>query len=410
MDLEVRKINFHYGGKKILDDINFEAGKELIGVIGPNGSGKTTLLRNIDGVLKPDKGSIFIDGEDVTTCSPKNLAKKMGIVPQDSQIKFEFTALDVVLMGRNPYLNRFQLEGETEIEIAKRYMELTHCWHLAERPITELSGGEARKVIIARALTQEPKILLLDEPTSHLDLNHQVEIMDLIKDLSRDKVIIAALHDLNLAARYCDRLILLNNGKVIVQGNTEKILTRKNIKEVFGVDVMIRRETATDSYALTPVKRGEEKNVWVHVISGGGSGGELMVKLITMGFRVSAGVLNVFDTDYQTAKDLGVEVVGEAPFSEIGENAHEANLKMAEKADVVILADFPVGLGNLKNVDAAEYSASKGILTIVIDLTPVQQKDFTGKLEERWRVLNEKGAIFVQSSQEAIKKVDTSMT
>ena len=405
MDLEVRKIDFSYNGKKILDNVDLAGSRELIGIIGPNGSGKTTLLRNIDGLLNPESGSILVDGKDVATYRAKALAKKVGIIPQESQIGFEFAVLDVVLMGRNPHLKRFEFEGKGEIEIAKKYMELTNCWHLAQRPITELSGGEVRRVIIARALAQEPMILLLDEPTSHLDLNHQIEIMDLVRGLSRDKVIIAALHDLNLAARYCDRLVLLNRGKVVTQGSVEEVLTRENIKEVFGVDVMVRRE-GINSYTLTPVKIGKRRGMKVHVISGGGSGAEIMVKLVSSGFDVTAGVLNVFDTDYQTAEELGIDVVEEAPFSRISERAYRSNLLMIEKSDVIVLTDFPIGGGNLSNVEAVEYCLEKGIPAIIVDSTPLEERDYVGGLKDRWDGLKNRGALFVASIGGAVEETE----
>jgi iron complex transport system ATP-binding protein len=407
MDLEVRSLDFSFPGKKILEDIDLAASRELIGIIGPNGSGKTTLLRNIDGLLKPEKGSVLVDGEDIATCSPKDLAKKIGVVPQESQTRFELTALDVVLMGRYPYLKRFQFEGEEEIEVAKKYMVLTSCWHLADRPITELSGGEVRRVIIARALTQEPMVLLLDEPTSHLDINHQIEIMDLIKELSKGKAIIAALHDLSLAARYCDRLVLLHRGKVVAQGTAEEVLTRDKIGEVFDVDVVVKKGPFT--FTLTPMRRGVKNGLKmrVHVISGGGSGGELMTRLVGMGYDVTAGVLNVFDTDYQVAKDLAIEAIGEIPFSKIGDEAHKTNLQMVEKADAVVLTDFPVGQGNTRNVAAAEHALDKGVKTIVVDSTPLEKKDYAGELKGRWERLKEKRAIFVNSLEDAIQKLET---
>jgi iron complex transport system ATP-binding protein len=407
MDLEVRKIDFSYEGKKILDGIDLFAGRALIGILGPNGSGKTTLLRNVDGLLKPERGTILVDGKEIATFSAKDLAKKIGMVPQDNPTEFEFSALDVVLMGRNPYLKRFQLEGEEEIEIAKKYMKLTNCWYFAHKPITELSGGEVRRVIIARALTQEPRILLLDEPTAHLDLNYQIEIMDLVRRLSRDRVVIAALHDLNLAARYCDRLLLLNKGKVAFQGKVEEVLTRENIKEVFGVDVLVKKGETIDSYTFTPIKKEEKKrNARIHVICGGGSGGGVMVKLFSMGFEVTAGVLNIFDTDYQTAKQLEIEAIGELPFSKIGDEAHEVNLKMVKRASAVILTNFPVGPGNMRNLEAAESGLEHEIPLIVIETTPLEQKDYTGELKDRWHDLKKDGAIFVSSIEEAMEKLE----
>ena len=219
--IKVKDVDAYYGSVKVLEGMDFSAAQgELLGIIGPNGSGKTTLLRTIARILKPKTGAILLDGKQVMQMNNKEFSRKFAAVPQDTTINFEFAALDVVLMGRNPHLGRLELESEKDIDIARRCMELTHCWHLAERPVTELSGGERQLVIIARALTQEPKVLLLDEPTSHLDINYQIEIMELLKHLTAHEglIIIAVIHDLNLAAQYCDRLVLLRNGKIFAMG------------------------------------------------------------------------------------------------------------------------------------------------------------------------------------------------
>lgn len=208
--LDVKDIDVFYGDRKVLERICLSAESGLKGIIGPNGSGKTTLLKSISRVLKPKSGIILLNGKDVYELKAKDIAKDMTVVSQDTSTKFDFTVRDVVLMGRAPHLGRFEMEKREDMEIAEKAMKLTKTWHLADRTITEISGGEKQRVIIAKALAQEPKVLLLDEPTSHLDINYQIEILDLIKALSKELVVIAVFHDLNLAARYCDELILLS--------------------------------------------------------------------------------------------------------------------------------------------------------------------------------------------------------
>ncbi|MCD6101256.1 MAG: ABC transporter ATP-binding protein [Candidatus Marinimicrobia bacterium] len=256
MKLNINGITFFYDSVKALDDITFEVNEgEVLGVIGPNGSGKTTLLRCINMALKPKVGTVFIDGENILELDRKDIAKKIAVVPQNSTIRFPFTLFDIVLMGRTPHLGRLDRETPEDIEIAKKAMKITKTLHLADRLIDEVSGGERQRVIIARALTQEPKILLLDEPTLHLDINHQLEILELIKKLARKNKLIVILtsHDLNLASRYCDRLVLLNTGRIYSIGKPQNVLTRDNIREVYNIEVEINYNKRTKSLNIIPV-------------------------------------------------------------------------------------------------------------------------------------------------------------
>lgn len=218
-----------------------------MGIIGPNGSGKTTLLRTISRVLRPSVGTVSIDERDVYSMGPSEAAQKIAVVPQDGSVNFNFTSLEIVMMGRNPHLSTFQLESHKDLRVAKRAMVLTKCLHLANRRINELSGGERRRVLIARALAQEPSVLLLDEPTLNLDINNQIELMRTISKLRRDGgiVVLSVFHDFNLAARYADSIILIDRGRIFSVGTPEQVLTEDNLREVFKVDAEISRHPVT---------------------------------------------------------------------------------------------------------------------------------------------------------------------
>ena len=413
--LTVDGIDCYYGSVKVLENVCFSVKeRDFIGILGPNGSGKTTLLRSISRTLKPHRGVIFLNDVDIYALKSVEVAKQMAVVPQDNVIAFNFTALDVVLMGRNPHLSRFQMESEKDIAIAKRAMELTNTWHLAERPVNELSGGERQRVIIARALAQEPKVLLLDEPTVHLDINNQLEIMDLLKELCIKKglIVLAVFHDFNLAARYCDSAILLKDGKIVSAGNLDAVLTSENIRSVFQVDAVVKRHPITNSLYIIPISMPKpplSRNLSVHLICGAGTGTTLMKILVDEGHNVTAGVLNVLDTDYETAQLLKIPVTSEAPFSPITEETHRANLEMMSKANAVVLTAVPFGFGNLRNLEAAKVALERGIPTFVIEEVPVEQRDFTkGKAKKHLMELKSKGAIFVKNQNELLSLLNVS--
>jgi iron complex transport system ATP-binding protein len=411
--LTIGGIDVSYGSVDVLKNINFAVeSRQFLGILGPNGSGKTTLLKSISRVLKPIKGSILVGDKDIYKMKSVEVAKQMAVVPQETPITFDFTALEVVLMGRNPHIARFKMEGQKDLDIAKHAMEITRTWEFADRPVTELSGGERQRVIIARALTQEPRILLLDEPTTHLDICNQLEIMDLLRQLCETKklLIVAVFHDFNLAARYCDSVILLKEGKIVAVGESTKTLTSKNIQKVFNVDTIVKSDPFTSTLHVIPISRPQnqlQKSVNVHLICGGGIGSSLMKILKDEGYTVTAGVLNLLDTDYETAQLLKIPTIDEAPFSPITDEAHRANLKMISKTNVLVIAPIQFGEGNLRNLEAAEIALEKGIPTIILENGPINERDFTkGKATNYLKKLKDIGAITVQNPCELLQFLD----
>ena len=411
--LTIDGIDCSYGSVDVLKDVGFavESG-QFLGILGPNGSGKTTLLKSISRVLKPQKGTILIGDENVYKMKTVDVAKQMAVVPQSTPVSFDFTALEVVLMGRNPHMARFKMEGKKDLDIAKNSMQLTRTWEFADRPVNELSGGESQRVIIARALTQEPQILLLDEPTTHLDISNQLEIMDLIKRLCETKklLIVAVFHDFNLAARYCDSIILLNDGKIVAIGKMNETLTSENVKKVFNVDTIVKKHPITGSLYVIPISRPiiqKQKSLLVHLICGGGTGSPVMKTLLDEGYRVTAGVLNLLDTDQETAQLLSVPTTNDAPFSPITDEAHKANLQMISKANVLVVTPTQFGDGNLRNLDAAETALKEGTPTILLEDGPIEERDFTkGKATKYLTKLKNNGAITVKSISELVTFLD----
>jgi len=411
--LTIGDIDCSYGSVNVLKDVHFAVKSgEFLGILGPNGSGKTTLLRSISRVLKPQKGVILIDDKDIYGMKSVDVAKQLAVVPQSTPVTFDFTSLEVVLMGRNPHMPRFKMESKEDLAIARNSMELTRTWEFADRPVTELSGGESQRVIIARALTQEPRILLLDEPTTHLDISNQLEIMDLIKHLCKTKelLIVAVFHDFNLAARYCDSIILLNDGKIVAVGKSNETLTSENVRKVFSVDTIVKKHPVTGFLHVIPLSRPinqQQKSLSIHLICGCGTGSPLMKILKDEGYFVTAGVLNLLDTDQETAQLLKIPITSEAPFSPITEDAHTANLKMISKANVIVITPTQFGDGNLRNLDAAETALKEGIPVILLEDGSIEERDFTnGKATNYLTKLKNNGAITVKNTSELLHLLD----
>lgn len=248
LGLEVQQIYFSYLDGMVLHDVSLSirAG-EMVGLLGPNGSGKTTLIKLASGVLKPGRGDIRLDGHRISQLSRRSIARRVAVVPQQFHIPFAFTVNEVVMLGRIPFIKPFTGESGVDRRLAINALELVGISKLAERRFDELSGGERQKVILAMALTQQPELLLLDEPTVHLDITHQVEILELVRSLNLERglTVIAAMHDLNLAALYFDRLILLKEGRIFSDGTPAQVLTVDNMMEVFSASVRVGQHPAT---------------------------------------------------------------------------------------------------------------------------------------------------------------------
>lgn len=252
----VENLTFKYDIDEVLKNIDIDIPKgSFVSILGPNGSGKTTLLKNICNILKPDNGKIIINDKNVSNIKYKELAKIIAVVHQSSDIQFDFSVFDVVLMGRFPYIGRFKSESKKDLDIAKEAMINTGIWELRDKGINEISGGEKQRVMIARALAQQPKILILDEPISNLDIKYQVGILELCKRLNKENklTIIMTLHDINLAGRYSDYLILLDKGKIKTMDTPERVLTPENISNVYDIKVDVLKRNGDKTPYIIPV-------------------------------------------------------------------------------------------------------------------------------------------------------------
>ncbi|MEN6444289.1 MAG: ABC transporter ATP-binding protein [Methanoregula sp.] len=322
------------------------------GIIGPNGSGKTTLLKAFSRVI-PSSGILELDGKSVSDYTPAELGMALGFVPQDEGRPFSYTVLQVVMMARYARTSRFTALAPDDYARCHRALEETGVAHLADRSIRTLSGGEWQRVLIARALAQETKVLLLDEPTSHLDLSHQSDVLSLMRGLAGSgSTIIGVFHDLNMAALYCDRLIMIKDGRVVVDGMPTKVLTPEKIREVYGADVITSVHPATGRTFLMPLATVNrditpDKIRDIVVISGGGSGTDLMHFLFRKGYNITAGIIATTDTDYLTAKALNIPCIPVLPFSQIPHHSLEKFRALLSRKDPLILSSHPVGTGNL---------------------------------------------------------------
>ncbi len=264
MSLDARGVTFAYrstrgaGEPFAVRDVTVSIARgSLTGLLGPNGCGKTTLLKLLAGVLHPQRGRVALNGRALSDLSRREVARHVAVVPQDTHPAFDYTVLDMALMGRHPHLGPFELEGPRDLAIARASLAATGTAHLADRTFMTLSGGERQRVAVAAALTQAPDVLLLDEPTASLDLGYQLEMASLLSQLNREKgvTMVLATHDLNLAAAVCDEVVLMRDGRVLSQGPATRTLTSAAIAQLYGVETDVRFHEAAGRLTVTPVRR-----------------------------------------------------------------------------------------------------------------------------------------------------------
>lgn len=398
--IELGDVTIGYGARKILESLSFTTGRgEFLGIIGQNGSGKTTLIKAISRVITPSSGIIMLDGRHIQKYRTDELSRAVGVVPQSTDVKFDFSVSDIVMMGRFPHTGRFGQLTPSDYAMCREAMETTSTLHLAERSVKTLSGGELQRVVIARALAQQPQLLLLDEPTSHLDIGHQLEILHTLSRMSKQIAVIGVFHDLHHAVSFCDRLVLLHDHRILAMGPPEAVITPETVRTAFCIDVIISRDPVSGKPVISPVEKpqgGIGPQPGVHVISGAGEGTGVIRALHAAACQVTCGVLCTNDSDYITARVLGIPAACEPPFSPVSPRALGELDGMIRGSDHVVLVRSLFGPGNIGNLRVLDHVAADRV--IIMD-PPGSQKgtwDYSGgEATTIIARLKEKGAVVV---------------
>ncbi len=375
--LEVRGVTFGYGRQPLFYDVHLQVrAGEMVGLLGPNGAGKTTLLRLLSGVLSPQQGQVLLGDRDLRQWGRRGAAQHIAVVPQELHVPFAFTVEHMVSLGRTPFISLLGSQTKHDQAIIQQAMSEAEIIPLAGRVFNELSGGERQRVMVAMALAQEPRLLLLDEPTSHLDIKYQVDILELIQRLNRELgvTVVASMHDLNLAARYFPRLVLFQHGVVADAGPTE-VLAPRLLHRVYGVNVKVGILRGAEYLSILPPgseetdeEHGQSQQAQVHVMAGGGSGELLMRALADAHVPFIAGALNIGDSDHTLALRLAEEVIPEQPYAPISPAALEQVRNSLARVALLILCPVPIGPGNLALLREAVPAALQGVRVLI--LTP----------------------------------------
>ncbi len=378
--LQMQQVSFGYRQQALLYEVSLgiQSG-EMIGLLGPNGSGKTTLLRLLSGVLQPQQGHVLLKGRDLRRWGRRGAAQHIAVVPQEMHMPFDFTVEHMVGLGRTPFMTSFwRTAGRQDHALVHDAMVAAGVSALAERIFNELSGGERQRVMIAMALAQQPAVLLLDEPTSHLDIKYQIETLELVQKLNRERnmTIVAAMHDLNLASRYFSRLVLFQRG-IVADASPTEVLEPGLLRRVYGIDVQVGILRGAEHLSVLPPSRDaatvedeHSPSALVHVIAGGGSGELMMRALADARIPFSAGALNIGDSDHTLALRLAKEIITEQPYSPISQIALDRVRVCLANVKLLIICPTAIGPGNLALLQEAVRVAEEG-LPVLLLISPV---------------------------------------
>ena len=384
--LTFKNVSAGYKQRRVLDSVSFTVREgEFVSLIGPNGCGKSTLLKTAAALLKPLSGTVELFGHDVQHIKPAVRASLLGVLPQKIDSPMAFTVSQIVMNGRISSMGHWGTPSSLDHDLVERSMIYTDVLALRDRFFTELSGGEQQRVALAMVLAQEPKIIMLDESISHLDINHRQEVLQILMNLNREKkmTILLVSHDLTLSAGISDRFLLMEAGTLVKAGTPAEVLEPELLSRVYNCDLTVQQDPYTGylqvSGAIDSLRRRRKLEKSVHVIAGGGSGIELYRRLLIEGYEVTTGVLNRLDSDAEAARALNIPAVLEQPFSPVGADAIAQAMEMITNADAVILSQVPFGSGNLVNLELAEEALKRG--KTVLLASGIGERDYTeGKL------------------------------
>jgi len=369
-----------YRQQPVLHDVSLtiQAG-QMVALLGPNGAGKSTLLRVLTGLQPLTGGEVQLFGRNLRQLGAKERARLVAVVPQEVTTPMAFTVAELVALGRSVPRGRWAALAVADRQAVEQALAYTDTLELRDRYYSELSGGEKQRAIIAMALAQEPQLLLLDEPTSHLDINHRLEVLQLLERLNRERglTVMMTSHDLNLAAEFFPHLALLNHGRIAAVGAPAEVLREDLLEEAYHCKLAVRRDPTGILMILPTRTATAPTGKRVHVICGGGSGVEVLRRLCLAGWQVSCGTLNQGDTDAQTAVALGIATALEKPFSPLSDATIAAAGQLAQAADVIVVCEVPFGSGNVKNLDVARQAGKP----VLVNTRQVEARDFTPQRE-----------------------------
>ena len=365
--LKTENLSVGYGNIAVVEDINLDTKEgEILCIIGPNGAGKSTLLKTIATYLKPKKGAVYLSGQKIHDLTPSQLAKEMAIVLTERVNPGNMTGFDIIAIGRHPYTDLFGRLSEEDKEVIVDSAKSVNAEYLLHKNFFEMSDGERQKIMIARALAQEPEILILDEPTSYLDAKHKIELTLLLRELSSQKnlAIIVTLHDIELALRIADKMALIKNHKILAFGYPENVMSRGVVNNLYDLDNANYSEYMGYFELKNKIKI---KNKKVFVICGGGTGAPVLRYLVKNGYEPVTGILHKNDADYFIAENMELNIIKEEAYNPISLDTFESAKEEIKYADAVVYTKFPSGETNILNNELIDYAKKNNIKTICYD-------------------------------------------
>ncbi|MCI4352538.1 MAG: ABC transporter ATP-binding protein [Thermoplasmata archaeon] len=418
--ISVEHLTVRLGTTVALRDVSLSVRSgELLAIAGPNGSGKTTLIRTVLGLVSPDKGQIFLAGVPAGRLSLSARARHLAWMPQEELPGDNVTLFEYVLFGRHPHVPRFGGESAGDRLAARKALDEVGLGDRAGDRTWEISGGERQRLRLARVFAQSTPALLLDEPTAHLDMAHQLEVLERVRRLCHREgsAAVTALHDLNLAARFADRVAVLHHGRLVADGPAAAVLSPVLLQEVWGIVADLREDPRSGVPYLIPRLPPEAPRVpfrtpplRVHVVGGGGSASPILRRLWERGFFVTSGVVALFDTDHTTAEEFGIPVATEVPFAPLSDESRTQHRRLLVEADRIVVAPFPVGPGNLANLeDLVPFAGRTPIFLLGMASWP--HRDFTGGTAAAVRDrLVAAGARSLESPDDLLRELEPSPT